>query len=65
MAQNVPFTNKNFQNYSSGLQDTSQKADFERDSTLLHPNDIHIKVAAEGLDWCYIGPEWRKVAEIG
>ena len=65
MAQNVVCTNKNFQNYSRGLQDTSQKADFERESTLVHPNHINIKVVAEGLDWCYIGPEWRKVAEIG
>ena len=65
MAQNVPFSNKNFQNYSRGLQDTSQKAYFERDPTQPHPNHIHIKVALEGLDGCYIGPEWRKVAEVG
>ena len=65
MAQNVPFSNKNFQNYSRGLQDTSQKAYFERDPTLPHLNHIHKKVVAEGLDWCYIGPEWRKVAEVG
>ena len=43
MAQNVPITNKNVQNYSRGLQDTSQKADFERDSTLPHPKHIHKK----------------------
>ena len=65
MAKNIPFTNKNFQNHFRGLQDTSQKAYFEKDPILPHPNHIHIKVAAEGLDWCYIGPEWRKVAEIG
>ena len=65
MAQNVPFTNKNFQNYFRGLQDTGQKADLERDPILPHPNHIHIKVALEGLDWCYLGPEWRKVAEVG
>ena len=65
MAQNVPFSNKNFQNYSRGLQDTSQKADFERDPILPHPCYINKKVVAKGLDWCYIGPEWRKVAEVG
>ena len=36
MAQNVPFSNKNFQNYSRGLQDTSQKAYFEREHTHSH-----------------------------
>ena len=45
MAQNVVCTNKNFQNYSRGLQDTSQKADFERESTLVHPYHINEKVA--------------------
>ena len=65
MAQNVPFSNKNFQNYSRGLQDTSQKAYFERDSTRLHPTHIHKKVVAEGLDWCYIGENWRRLAEVG
>ena len=23
------------------------------------------KDGGKGLDWCYIGVEWRKVAEIG
>ena len=48
------------------ILDTSQKAYYESDPTQPHPNDIHIKVAAEGLDWCYIGPEsggnWLKLA---
>ena len=65
MAQNVPFSNKNFQNYSRGLQDMSQKADFERESTLVHPYHINKKVGAKGLDWWYIGENWRKLAEIG
>ena len=63
--KNVPFTYKNLQKLFSGLQDTSQMAYFERDPTKPHPNHIHIKVRAEGLDVCYIGSEWRKVAEIG
>jgi len=65
MAQKVPFTNKNFQNCFRGLQDTSQKADFERESTLVHPYHINIKVVAKGLDWCYIGENWWKLAELG
>ena len=65
LAQNVPFTNKNFQNYFRGLQDTSQKADFERDSTIVHPYYINIKVVTKGLEWFYIGESWRNLAKIG
>ena len=49
----------------SDLKDTSQKADLERDHALPRSCHINIKGGAKGLDWCYIGPEWRKVAEVG
>ena len=34
-------------------------------SKLPHPSLIQIKVGAKGLDWPYIGENWRKLAEIG
>ena len=52
-------------NCYSGLKDMSQNADFESDYTLLHPCYINKKVASKGIDGCYIGEMWRKVAEIG
>ena len=48
-----------------GLKDTSQKADLERDYTKLHPCYINRKGGAKGLDWCCIGENWRKLAEVG
>ena len=65
MGQNLSPSCKKIQIWSKGFKVTSQKADFERESTLVHPNHIHIKVALEGLDWYYISPEWQKVAEVG
>ena len=49
----------------SDLKDTSQIADFERESLELPESYIIEKVAGKGLDWCYIGVNWRKLAELG
>ena len=38
---------------------------FQTDYTKLHPSYINEKVAAKGLEWCYIGENWRKLAKIG
>ena len=63
--KNVLSPFKNFQNWSMGHKDTSQKAHFERDYLEL-PESHYIKKGGEkGLDWCYIGENWRKLAEIG
>ena len=48
-----------------GLKDMSQKPHFQRALTLPHPSHIIKKVGFWGLDWCYVGVEWRNVAEIG
>ena len=63
--KNGSSSNKIFIDWPSGLKDTSQKADLERDHALPRSCYIIIKGGAKGLDWCYIGPEWRKVAEVG
>ena len=65
MGQNVSSTCKKSLIWSRVLKDTSQKADFERDYMKLHSCHIQSKVGAKGLDWCYIGENWRKLAEIG
>ena len=63
--KNGSSSNKIFINWPSGLKDTSQKADLEREHALARSCHIIIKGGAKGLDWCYIGEKWRKVAEIG
>ena len=65
MAQNMLSNHSFFQNLCKGLKDMSQKADLERDHALPRSCHINIKGGAKGLDWCYIGEKWRKVAEIG
>ena len=65
MAQNVSSSNKIFIDWSSGLKDTSQKADLERDHMIPHSCHINSKVGAKGLYWCYIGENWRKLAKNG
>ena len=59
--KNVSSSNKIFIDLPSGLKDTSQKADLERDHALPRSCRIIIK----GLDWCYIGENWWKLAKIG
>ena len=54
-----------FFNWSRGLNNTSRKPDFQCDHVLPHSCYINKKVEAKGLDWCYIGENWRKLAEIG
>ena len=56
---------KKKQNLSKGIKDMSQKADFERDYLKLPESCFIKKVGGKGLDWCYIGERWRKVAQIG
>ena len=65
MAQNISSRYKTFFNLARGLKDTSQKAYLERDYTKLHPCYINRKGGAKGLDWCCIGENWRKLAEVG
>ena len=61
--KNVLSPFKNFQNWSRGHKDTSQKADFERDYMKLHSCHIMKKHGHKGLDWWYIGENWWKLAE--
>ncbi len=65
LPKNVSSSNKIFIDWPSGLKDTSQKADLERDHMIPHSCHINSKVRAKGLDWCYIGENWRKLAEVG
>ena len=65
LPKNVSSSNKIFIDWPSGLKDTSQKADLERDYTKLHPCYINRKGGPKALDWCCIGENWRKLAEIG
>ena len=46
-------------------KDTREKAEFERDYMKLHSCHIMKKHGHKGLDWWYIGENWRKLAEIG
>ena len=65
LGQNVWCTCNNFQNCIIGLKDMSQKLNFW--AWLLMAQKIYFmkKVGGKGLDWCYIGESWRKLAEIG
>ena len=65
MAQNILSSHKTFFDWPRGLKDTSQKADLERDYTKLHTCYINRKGGPKGLDWCCIGENWRKLAEVG
>ena len=65
MAQNILSSLKKFVDLSSGLKDTSHRANFERESLEVPESYIIKKVGGKGLDWCYIGVNWRKLAEIG
>ena len=40
----------------------SQKPDFQRDYLKLPESCINEKVVGKGLEWCYIGVEWRSGA---
>ena len=53
-----------FFNWSSGLENMSQKADFERRLTLAHSCHIVKKVGKKGKLWWEIGEKWRKMAEV-
>ena len=63
--KNISSSCNGIENWSRGLKDTSQKADFERDHIVPHSCHIMMKVGGIGYVWPHIGPEWRKVAEIG
>ena len=65
MAQNILFSHKIYIDQPSGLKNTSQRADFERDYLKLPETCLKKKVGEKGLDWCHIGVGWRKVAQIG
>ena len=65
MAKNVLSSSKDIGNLSRDLKDMRQKPDFQREHLMAPKIYFMKKVASKGVDWCYIGPEWRKVAEIG
>ena len=65
MAKNVLSTSRDIGNLSRDLNDMRQKPDFQREH-LMAPKIYFIeKGGGKGLYWYHIGPEWRKVAEIG
>ena len=65
MGQNICCPCKDFFNWSSGLENMSQKADFERGLTLAHSCHIMKKGGEKGKLWWEIGEKWRKTAEVG
>ena len=67
MAQNIVSRHKIYFNWSRGLRNMSQKADFESDLTLPHSCHIMKKVGKKGKLWWEIGEngaKWRKLARI-
>ena len=56
--KNISSSYNGIENWCRGLKDTSQKPDFERDYTKLHPCHIKTKVGGKGYIWPHIGPEW-------
>ena len=64
MAKNVSSSSKDIENWSRGLKDTSQKANFERDYMKLHSTCISIKIEAKGIGAIKvkIGGNWLKMA---
>ena len=62
MAKNVLSTSRDIGNLSRDLNDMSQKPDFQRDYLKLPESCINEKVVGKGLEWCYIGVEWRSGA---
>ena len=65
LPKNVSSSNKIFIDWPSGLKDTSQKADLKREHALARSCHIMKKCGGKGYVWPHIGPEWRKVAEVG
>ena len=65
MAKNVSSSCKDIENSSRDFKDMSPKPDFQREHTLAREFYFMKKVGAKGLDGCYIGDKWPKVAEIG
>ena len=65
MAQNILSSHKTFLDLPSGVKNTSQRANFERDYLKLPETCLNKKVGEKCLDWCHIGVGWRKVAQIG
>ena len=65
MTQNTLASHKKFFNWSRGLRNMSQKADFESDLTLPHSCHIMKKVGKKGIMLCYISENWHKMAQNG
>ena len=65
MAKNVSSRCKDIENCSRGFKEMSHKPDFQRDYLELPESHYIKKVGEIGLDWCYIGKSWRKLAQIG
>ena len=65
MAKNVLSSCKDIENYSRGFKDMSPIPDFQRDYLELPESHFIKKVGEKGLDWCYIGESWRKLAQVG
>ena len=65
MAQNVSFSCKDIENWSKGFKDMSPKPEFQRDYLELPESPFIKKGGEKGLDQCYIGESWRKLAQVG
>ena len=63
--KNVVVPHKKQSNSYKGFENRAEIRYFEMDLKVPQESYIKRKVGAKGLEWSYIGVEWRKVAEIG
>ena len=63
--KNILGCHKKFKNYTKGFKNRAKIRYFQRDYKVLQESHIQRKVASKGVDGCYMGESWRKVAEIG
>ena len=63
--KNVVTSYKNNLDLCKGFKNRAKIRYFQRDYKVLQESHIQRKVASKGVDGCYMGESWRKVAEIG
>ena len=63
--ENILGCHKKFPNYTKGFKNRAKIRYFQRDYKKLQESYINSKGVGNGYVWPHIGPEWRKVAEIG
>ena len=65
MAKNGSSSCKDIKNWSRDFKNRAKIGYFERDYQKLPESCFTKKVGGKGLDWCYIGQRWHKLAKNG